>query len=878
MRASGRYLLVAVPTVPGFADGVVRGVGGAPFAGALVTVGDYPVVALSSGTGGYTAAGAAGVVTLTALDPDKRDTGSAQATLLAGALRRVDLTLVADGPRVVSTRPADGAVSVALSDPIVVTFSEPIDPATIAGAYIARLALVPEGGTRLDGIASLASDNTVLTFRPTAPLVANTRYTFTLAREIADTSGYPLAADVSFSFDSLDTSPPPVPPAGAITADLPSAAGTTTVTATQGTAGPRDTVWIRNRTTGVRTPVLVEANGSFSAIVAAGLTDVLEVVITDVGGNETIVEVPRFRQENPDGSVSVAVLADGAVVEEPGGARVEVPLDALPDGALVTLGAVPISEIPVDVTGDIPVALDTSVPPTPVRYALRSALRLDFGDVTPTRHVNISFPARGDESPGDVWIVARLVEIGGQPTLAVVDTAKLRDGRIVTASPPYPGVTASGTYVVVQTNGPTGTTHGKVVPADGGVDLRFAILTSNATFDRIETLLPFWAQASEPRRMGFPMPAGRVSVTDNSVRLTVEPNLPAPDERELLVRNLDSEQVQSIPLVPVDYRVQVPWALKDRFEIKVSGPAGEQLVKGARLTAAEPAGVVIRLDPDKVSVPVTKVIVRNLDRDEARTFDFALPTYEFGVAGGVSTPRRIDLVSVSGRVRTLAASEYLVRASDYGGGNLLLHVMPGALSSGSPVTRVTIKGAGGLAIDVPSQGIDVHGTKFAFDGDAEDDYQLLVEYAGRAPHVVPIPRFRITVRNGLTGDVVRTISGFVPPPDAPLDLGTISDDVSLPYVVSGPVRTGSFDPAAALVLTFSESMDAQSLKDHIYLVDAHGTAGRGRGAGLGQEPDGVVRPRAPAEARRDVRPRRRGDRSGGTLVADRAGRAAAGRP
>ncbi len=475
-----------------------------------------------------------------------------------------------------------------------------------------------------------------------------------------------------------------------------------------------------------------------------------------------------------------------------------------------------------DVTGDIPVALDTNVPPTPHRYALRSALRLDLGGATPTRHVNLSFPARGDEAPGDVWVVAKLVQIGGQPALAVVDTAKLRDGRIVTASPPFPGVTASGTYVVVRSEGPTGTTHGQVVPADGGVDLRFSLLTSNATFDRIETLLPFWTQAAEPRRMGFPMPAGRVSITDNSVRLTVEPNLPTPRDRELLVRNLDSSQVQSFPLVPVDYRMQVPWHLKDRFEIKVSGPAGERVITGARLTAAEPSGVVIRLDPDKVPVPVTKLTVKNLDSGDALSFDFLLPSYEFGVAGGVATPRRVEIVDVDGITRVLAAGEYLVRPSDHGAGALLLHVAPGALASGYPVTKVTLTAPGGFAKDVPAGGIVENGTRFAFDGNADADHVLAVEYAGRPPHYVPIPRFRITVRNGLTGDVVRTVSGFVPPPDEPLDLGVISDDVGLPYVVSGPVRTNSFDPAAALVLTFSEPMDAQSLKDHIHLVDSQG--------------------------------------------------------
>ncbi len=262
VRKAGRYLLVSLPAPPGFATGTVLGVTGPALAGALVTAADYPVVGLSNGVGRFTVAGAAGPVALTAIDLVSRDVGHANVSLVAGALARVDLPLVADVPRVLATRPAAGAVNVALSDPVVVTFSEPIDPASVSGVNAGRLSMVSGGGLAVDGVVSLGSDNTVVTFRPTAPLAPDTTYTFTIAREVADTSGYTLAAAVSIAFDSLDTTPPPLPPAGAISADIPSA-GRTTVTATQGTAGPRDTVWIRNRTTGTQTPVLVDANGGF---------------------------------------------------------------------------------------------------------------------------------------------------------------------------------------------------------------------------------------------------------------------------------------------------------------------------------------------------------------------------------------------------------------------------------------------------------------------------------------------------------------------------------------------------------------------------------------------------------------------------------------
>src|SRR5262249_54285950 len=148
-------------------------------------------------------------------------------------------------------------------------------------------------------------------------------------------------------FTGLNTAPPPAPPAGSIQASLPDATGFTTVTGTQGSAGVHDTVTILNLTTGTSTPVLVDANGSFSVKVAAKVTDKLQIVITSANGSQTVAAIGGYRQTNADGSVSAAVSPAGGLIEGPAGTAVEVPKDAFPDGAIITINKVDEAQFPV---------------------------------------------------------------------------------------------------------------------------------------------------------------------------------------------------------------------------------------------------------------------------------------------------------------------------------------------------------------------------------------------------------------------------------------------------------------------------------------------------------------------------------------------------
>ena len=195
VRASGRYAFIEVDGPIGFGQGLVRGTNNQPFSGALITNTTLGIVSRSNTTGAHLSVGRVGNVSFTATDLAKNDTGTAPGFMVANTVLPVSLRLVAQPPTITSTTPTNNATNVALTDGIVVTFSEPIDPATVAGANIANVKLAGPDGVRLDGAVALSANNTVLTFRAADRLAENTIYRFTLFSGITDMAGYSLRRD-----------------------------------------------------------------------------------------------------------------------------------------------------------------------------------------------------------------------------------------------------------------------------------------------------------------------------------------------------------------------------------------------------------------------------------------------------------------------------------------------------------------------------------------------------------------------------------------------------------------------------------------------------------------------------------------------------------
>ena len=93
-------------------------------------------------------------------------------------------------PEVVLATPADGATNVGLTTPITMTFSEPLDPATVSNANFILTA-----GATLGKSISRSSDNTVVTLSLTMP--AATTINLQVTSGVTDFAGNPLAAFAS---------------------------------------------------------------------------------------------------------------------------------------------------------------------------------------------------------------------------------------------------------------------------------------------------------------------------------------------------------------------------------------------------------------------------------------------------------------------------------------------------------------------------------------------------------------------------------------------------------------------------------------------------------------------------------------------------------
>lgn len=101
-------------------------------------------------------------------------------------------------PTVLSTSPATGSPPVPVNSTVTITFSEPMDPATINGSTVS--VRTTTGGTSVAGVVSYNVSTRSAIFTPSAALAANTSYTVTVTTGARDISNNQLAGNFTFSF------------------------------------------------------------------------------------------------------------------------------------------------------------------------------------------------------------------------------------------------------------------------------------------------------------------------------------------------------------------------------------------------------------------------------------------------------------------------------------------------------------------------------------------------------------------------------------------------------------------------------------------------------------------------------------------------------
>ncbi|MEQ1870328.1 MAG: Ig-like domain-containing protein [Vicinamibacterales bacterium] len=829
VRQAGRYGFIQADGPIGFAGGLVSGVAGQPAGGALVTSSTFFVVSLSNAAGGYLAAAPATNTVMTATDLARNDYVTAPAFLLSGQVLPLALAMTPQPPRVTSVSPVNGTANVALGGPIVVTFSEPIDPDSIGGAAVT---LSGPGNASVDIARALSQGGTVLTVRPASALSSDTHYAFALTSAVKDLSGYGLAAPLSIAFDSIDTSAPLPPAAGSLSASLPNAQGLSTVAGTQGTASPTDRVFVDNLTSHISAVALVQGNGGFSAQILARITDTLQVRIVDAAGNETKSALPAFKTVNGDGSVSQAVTALGGIIEGPNGSQAKVKPGTFPNGAVVTINYVAPAEFPIQLGAEFT-----------ADYTIDGGISVDFGGQTPQLYVDLSIPPRGGETDATRWIVVAAEEVNGQLMMNAIDTAKFRGDRITTASPPCPGVQAARTYGFVRSRQTVGLSYSNVfVGAGKGLLMGLKWEITGGPFG----LMPFGVHADPfAEVMCYPVLTGNVTLIQNAVRVSIPATLLTPADRQLILTNKRlSLPPNKVPRDVQEFTYDVEGETSDSFRIEAKGntptdggaPATQLLTKFT-ISNFAPGRVRLRIDPDPVNIVVQSIEIRNLTKDLLSVFTQTL-TEPFTAAGtgGNGDPFEVTVVDVLGRTRKLE-QQYPGSDSLYGDGNLVLKAVEASIDptreemnaagvGGRARTAVSIADLTQLGVfqPVPAAKIVRGGIKgFAFHGDPTHDFAIIVNYDQGGDYTQRLPRMQIDVRNAQTGAVLKTIEAFAPPPDEPLGLPDITDgDTRAPYIMSGPNRLSNFDPSGQLVFTFSEAMNPDSVKNAFEVKDSAG--------------------------------------------------------
>lgn len=431
LRSGGRYAFFAGPVELGYVTGAVRYADGLALTNVLVTGVAAGAAAVSAANGRYALAVPVGAAQVTAVDSITLDSQQAELSVpTPGAVVNHDFTLTPTPPTVLAVEPADGAEMVPLTAVVKVTFSKPIDPATMTATALT----VADATGPLAGVRSVTPGNRVVTFQPQSLLTSQTNYTVTVTTAVEDLNGRALPAAVVTHFSTEDQTPPPVPPAGQISASIPDADGFTVVAATPGTVEPDLVVTVRNITSSTLTTIAPEADGSFTVRIAAALSSKLDIILTDSAGNRTIVPVPPFR----DDEGRVVIGAEGGQVDGPEGLFVEIPPATVADGTLVKVDAAMITSFTL---------------PLPSGFSFIGAMDLQLQGATPSEPLDVGIRAPADATATDQVLVVREVKTPHRQGWMVMDRAHLRDGHYVTSSPPFVGVPVEGRYAFLRSEG-----------------------------------------------------------------------------------------------------------------------------------------------------------------------------------------------------------------------------------------------------------------------------------------------------------------------------------------------------------------------------------------------------------------------------------------
>ena len=322
------------------------------------------------------------------------------------------------------------------------------------------------------GVAAfLEQQGTVARLRPLESLMADGRYQLQIGTGLADSDGRDLAdAPITQTISVVGVSEPVVADIGQIEASPPDEDGNVQIEAGVGTVAPDNIVIVLNQNTGATSIATVNADGSFSASVVAGLDDDIAIIVRDAFGNDTMVTIDSFVERDPNtGEVLSAFIGrSGGVVASGDDLRLIVPQGAVNVRTQITIER--LTEpfvLPADLIADSEVVAAFNAE---FGVAERIRITADVPDFSMPLDIELDAPLGAQA--GDVYLVVSETNVVAGGSLADLDqnlgvrsdetevtrlqivesaSAKSVDGALVlsTDSPPFHGILEPGDYTLL---------------------------------------------------------------------------------------------------------------------------------------------------------------------------------------------------------------------------------------------------------------------------------------------------------------------------------------------------------------------------------------------------------------------------------------------
>jgi RHS repeat-associated protein len=455
LRGAGQYLLVQVSGPHALIGGITRNPQDQPVPQVPVRVTGQPWLTFSTSEGIYLLVAPTGAVQVAAIDLASGDTDFVDEMVADPDLPvAIDLGIRARGPRVTSLSPAPGSRNVNRVTPIVVTFSQPLNPGTVVGA---GLRLFGTNGLAVTASLTLNQRGTIATLLPANPLGPGQTHTLVLSTNITDLTGRPLEGPTQFSFTTVsdaargDVAKLTIFQPGATNLaigsldvrpllvgfdDVPEKRNTVVAYGSPGTAETEVPVILVNESSGETATVLSKVDGSFAGFVRATEEDFVSAVFVNANGTRTTV--PASLQRYDDGRLGL-YRAGGILEAESDGGPVQVQIEPGVVETRSTFKLEPLTLV------QLLNALRGTLPQNASLlggFNFKMEGEMGEGASHVEMPVDVSrIPLGPGETPENgAYVLAIAREVNGTMTFQVVDKMKYVEGRLMTASPPFEGM------------------------------------------------------------------------------------------------------------------------------------------------------------------------------------------------------------------------------------------------------------------------------------------------------------------------------------------------------------------------------------------------------------------------------------------------------